>query len=558
MDRFIQRGKRRGSTPVCDCTSSDSEKDVVSEKQTQKIKNKISEVWKYFKRSDDKKFAKCLNCAKEYKTSGNTSNLRDHLKRFHPDLKDHAPDSSTTATLADNDNTASTSSSCRSSMRSMDSYLKRAVFYDANSKRKNDIDRALTEMIAKDVQPYSVIENEGFIKYTQVLDPRYKLPSRTQLRDVLMHNLFRETSVKLSAMLESISNIAVTCDLWTSSANVNFITVTCHFLHEYTMKTASLATRKLIDPTNHSAQNIANTLREILNFWNVYEKTICIVTDNASAMLKACELLNIRNLPCFAHTLNLVVQDGLKLDKDEASKALFTKYKFAYTLLQEMPTRWNSFYYMIQRILATHEAIATVLLSTKHAPLPFTAEEINILKDIEKILSFFHQISERICGGTYVTISLIIPLTYGLYRKILSLSPQLQTQEGETMKNILLESISKRLSTYEERIVTRIATIIDPRFKRDGFQQIVNAEEAEKLLENELVNCTSEEIPINADLDLSTKTQDSFLDFLDHRANDKRGNARSNAIIVKRQYLERALAPQDMDPLLWIKVKLNN
>ena len=46
---------------------------------------------------------------------------------------------------------------------------------------------------------------------------------------------------------------------------------------------------------------------------------------------------------------------------------------------------------IIERILATHEAIALVLLARRNAPLPFTAEEINLLKDIQKLLSIFQQ-----------------------------------------------------------------------------------------------------------------------------------------------------------------------
>lgn len=561
---------------ACDCSSTDSEKDLATERQTKKKKSKISQVWKYFKTSDDKKFAKCINCGKEYKTSGNTSNLHDHLKRYHSGLEIHVPDSSTPAISADTDNIASTSSSCRSSMHSVASYFKRAVLYDTNSKRKNDIDKALTEMIAKDVQPYNIVENEGFVNYSQVLDPRYKLPSKTHLRDVLMLNMFKETSAKLTTMLEGISDISVTCDLWTSRANDSFLTVTCHFVYDYNLKTASLATRKLLNTTNHSAQNIADTLKDILNHWNVLNKTVCIVTDNASSMLKACEILKIRNLPCFAHTLNLVVQDGLKFDNDDLVKALFTKCKtivrffkqstiagekfkmaqedFSYTLLQEMPTRWNSFYLMIQRILATNDAIVTVLLSTTKAPLPFTAEEINILKDVEKILSFFQQATEKISGGKYVTLSLIIPMAYGLYRKVENLLPQLQTLQGKNMQNSLLESIKKRLSIYELRSVTRMATILDPRFKKNGFQYNSNAEQASAMFENELVDLSVKENPVSLNPATETKTQDTLFDFLDDRPISKYANARSDAIIIKRQYLERAIAAQDMDPLLWIKV----
>lgn len=159
-----------------------------------KKKIKISDVWNYFTRSADKKFAKCVNCQKEYKTSGNTSNLRDHLKRFHPNLNTNAASSDTPPadTLTDESNIPSTSSSCRSSMRSVETYFKRSFLYDSDSKRKKDIDYSLAVMVAKDVQPYSIVEDEGFADYSYTLDPRYKLPSRSYLRDVLMAGLFKK------------------------------------------------------------------------------------------------------------------------------------------------------------------------------------------------------------------------------------------------------------------------------------------------------------------------------------------------------------------------------
>ncbi|XP_070140476.1 zinc finger BED domain-containing protein 6-like [Drosophila kikkawai] len=140
---------------------------------------------------------------------------------------------STPAVVTDGNETASTSSSCRSSLNSVASYFKRAVLYESNSKRKTDIDKALTEVVAKDVKPYNIVENESFIKYTEVLDPRYKLPSKTHLRDVLMSNLYKETSAKLSLIFQEVLDVSITCDLWTSSANASFLTVTGHFVYNY-------------------------------------------------------------------------------------------------------------------------------------------------------------------------------------------------------------------------------------------------------------------------------------------------------------------------------------
>lgn len=84
-------------------------------------------------------------------------------------------------------------------------------------------------------------ENEGFVNYSQVLDIRYKLPSKSHLRYVLMLNMFKEISAKLTTMLEGISDISVTCDLCTSKANNNFLAVTCHFVYDYNLKTQNIA-----------------------------------------------------------------------------------------------------------------------------------------------------------------------------------------------------------------------------------------------------------------------------------------------------------------------------
>lgn len=43
-------------------------------------------------------------------------------------------------------------------------------------KKKND---AILKMIVMDMQPFSIVEDDGFCMYTQALDPTYVLPSKT-------------------------------------------------------------------------------------------------------------------------------------------------------------------------------------------------------------------------------------------------------------------------------------------------------------------------------------------------------------------------------------------
>lgn len=58
-----------------------------------------SRVWDYYKKTNEK-FAKCSLCKREFKLSGNTTNLIDHMKRKHNEVW-----SSTVSVTQDEDTT---------------------------------------------------------------------------------------------------------------------------------------------------------------------------------------------------------------------------------------------------------------------------------------------------------------------------------------------------------------------------------------------------------------------------------------------------------------------
>lgn len=451
-------------------------------------RKKISSVWKYFKRSGDKKFAKCVTCGKEYKTSGNTSNLADHLKRFHQ-IQDQPEISS-----ASSSNTDLTSSSARSSVRSVSPFFRRSVFYDSNSQRKKELDQCLALMIATDMQPFNIVNDKGFQKFVKLLDPRYEIPNKGTVKSI-MTKLYTEAEVKLKEILQGIRWVAITTDCWTSVSTESYISATCHFIDKsFELKTALLSVKHLSD--NHTSQNITNSLSETFTEWNIENKVVCIVTDNASNMIKACELLKKRHLPCFAHSLNLAVQENLKLEcvanlilkckgivaffkSSTVAMDLFKKEQSALNngqplkLIQEVTTRWNSCYYMIKRLLETEKPLNCTLLKLRKAPTPLGADDISILKDIMNCLECFEEATNKISGGTYVTISLIIPVSFGIYSNLFNSTPNLTTEAGKQFCAGLIESVKKRLFQYESRSVTRISTILDPRFKKEGLFSIM-------------------------------------------------------------------------------------
>jgi len=120
--------------------------------------------------------------------------------------------------------------------------------------------------------------------------------------------------------LKDARNVSCTTDCWSSIAQESYITVTAHFIDDqWCPKSYTLTTHKLDDRL--TASNLSNQLEITFNKWDIGQKIMSVVTDNAKNVLNAVNLLdNITeksDLTCAAHSLQLAVNNALKYDKIE-------------------------------------------------------------------------------------------------------------------------------------------------------------------------------------------------------------------------------------------------
>jgi len=74
-----------------------------------------------------------------------------------------------------------------------------------------------------------------------------------------------------SQQKKSLGKYVMRKDGWTFRAKEAYITVICHFVSKkFELDSAALSTASLVTPTNHSAINIADTLRLVLNEWGFF------------------------------------------------------------------------------------------------------------------------------------------------------------------------------------------------------------------------------------------------------------------------------------------------
>lgn len=146
-----------------------------------------SACWDHFKKENENAICLVGQCTARIKHSGNTSNLLKHLKICHPEeyQKCIPAQESRNKKSKSADSVASTSKQI-----TISETMSLSRKYPSASVRSKTLDNALIEMIATDLQPISIVEDKGFLKYTSLLDPRYEPPSRRTLTRRLLPQIY--------------------------------------------------------------------------------------------------------------------------------------------------------------------------------------------------------------------------------------------------------------------------------------------------------------------------------------------------------------------------------
>ena len=195
----------------------------------------------------------------------------------------------------------------------IDGMLNKTQKYPKTSSRQKQLNNCLLDMLAKDLQLVSVVEDKGFINFVNLLDPRFEIPSRRAVMRMLPTK-YDELKQRILRVLVQVKYVSLTTDLWTSRATEGYLTVTAHFIHSWKLKSLVLATVKF--SAEHTAEHIAVELQKVTEEWGIMSKVAAIVTDNTSNMVAAIRITGWTHIHCFSHTLNLVVQEAIKGDSD--------------------------------------------------------------------------------------------------------------------------------------------------------------------------------------------------------------------------------------------------
>ncbi|XP_070399081.1 zinc finger BED domain-containing protein 4-like isoform X1 [Nothobranchius furzeri] len=243
----------------------------------------------------------------------------------------------------------------------------------------------------------------------------------------------------------------------------------------------------------------------MLQTWGIPKTSVHVVLcDNAKNMIKAMNDAGLPSLPCFAHTLQLAVHEGLLAQRSIADAIAvgrkivghFKHSVLAYSRLediqgqlnqpikrlqQDVQTRWNSTYYMLQSLIEQKRVLGCLCPSMNSLTVSPLTNGL-LLRRLLPYSPPFEELTKKVSSYDALA-SDVIPAVAVLVRL---LNRETDEDHGvKTMKATLLTAVKKLFSDVETNPLYFISTILDPRYK-DRFFSTNTASEDKLHLKQEL------------------------------------------------------------------------
>ncbi|XP_063227326.1 zinc finger BED domain-containing protein 4-like [Bacillus rossius redtenbacheri] len=374
----------------------------------------------------------------------------------------------------------------------------KATKFKIDDKRQTKITHLVAKMVCVDGQPLNLVENRGFKELIEHLEPRFTMPTRKTLSNVIVPAMYESTVKSVEVQLQDAEFVAVTTDLWTSVANTDFLSVTAHYVtKEFVLHHVCLEVIPFPE-VSHTAENISKFITSLLEKWGLLQKVVAIVRDNARNLVAGLELSPFQHTSCLAHTLQLVLKEGFLNNKIinnlvSSSKKIVGHFKHSaratkvlktcqitagvvqHRLIHDEPTRWNTTLHMFKRL---HEQKKAIVLACAELNIPELSNSLwTLMENVIPILEVFDSVTTHI-SSDHVTVAEVIPLTNLIENELQKPAPAGSGLQG--LKNDLLSSIKIRFKDLENSQILTSATLLDPRFKAAPFKDEAKCEAAKK------------------------------------------------------------------------------
>lgn len=355
---------------------------------------------------------------------------------------------------------------------------------------KGNLTTACVKWCAKDMRPFDVVCDDGFLKVADELIAIGAKYGSISARTVIPHptTVSRRVSEVVNELREAVmpeihsamkeGRCSMTLDMWTDDyKKVAYITATAHYVSvKWELRSLVLFTSDF-PPERKTGENIRKEVVRRSAKLRIDEgmlSNVVFVTDQGANMISA--LRPYARMSCCAHVLNTVLRNAFDdgylaeelpdlLEQLKKVKAVVTLLKqsgltsqLPHGVCQEICTRWNSKLAMIKSVLTQYDAIENLLNSRGNLLL----EDVNkaLLTEVVEFLEPFKEASDKLEQDKVVTLPLVL-MYYTKLKKHLT-AASTDSPEVCKLKSRTLEFLQTKMQIGE---LHKIATFLWPPFR---------------------------------------------------------------------------------------------
>ncbi|CAF2128590.1 unnamed protein product [Rotaria magnacalcarata] len=320
--------------------------------------------------------------------------------------------------------------------------------------------------------PLSIVDHISFKNFMNDVDSKYKPIHRRDLTRSFLPTLYKQCTSKLQEICAQAKHVSLTLDIWSDRRMRSYFGVTLHTIIDDKYKTFLLSFERL--EGKHTADKLSAEFDRIIQLYNLKDKIVRLITDNASNNLAAFDSIilpefddyfdeivddlsesesesndkeiddytlthgeqkqlqthetddsvyhatlnqvteeEFLRLPCFAHCLQLIVNDGIEASAAAVSSlqkvARLAKLAHSSTAFSE---RLEKFNYTIPR--AVSSILNSILSDLKKNDLILNSKDRKVLEDFVSLFELFNEATVLTQGESYATICLVAPTVLGI------------------------------------------------------------------------------------------------------------------------------------------------
>ncbi len=173
--------------------------------------------------------------------------------------------------------------------------FEKARKFPSDGVKAKGITQTIVEFVALDDQPFSVVEDVGFRRLIEHIEPRYVMPSRRHFSEVCLPELFNVVATHVHEHIAAdISAISFTTDIWSSDVSItSMLSLTAQWIDaDFQLQKILLHSQEFRG--SHTAAAISDAFANMFDTSKVH----VIVSGNARNMTKAIEDRQLKGIRC--------------------------------------------------------------------------------------------------------------------------------------------------------------------------------------------------------------------------------------------------------------------